>query len=235
MRSVGRVFLAAALLLLTQLHPGRAAPPVLVELFTSQACSSCPPADTLLAQLAQDDPGVLALDLHVTYWNNLGWYDRFSLQAATDRQRAYQRLLGLEDIYTPQLVAGGRHQAVGSDPTAVRAAITAARADAAATDSPALRLVPAGRGLRLTLDAGRGSGRIMLIGYDPTHVTRIGGGENTGRVLREIDVVRSLAAVGTWVGRPLTLDLPIPIGERTAAFVQAPDGAIRALATLLRG
>ncbi|MGH7211580.1 MAG: DUF1223 domain-containing protein, partial [Acetobacteraceae bacterium] len=82
--------------------PGRAAVPVLVELFTSQSCSSCPPADTLLAQLARDDPGVLALDLHVTYWNSLGWHDRFSLQAATDRQRAYRRRLRLQDVYTPQ-------------------------------------------------------------------------------------------------------------------------------------
>ena len=235
MRTVGRVVLAAALLLMTQLHPGRAATPVLVELFTSQACSSCPPADALLARLARDDPSVLALDLHVTYWNSLGWRDQFSLLAATARQRAYQRLLGIEEIYTPQLVAGGRHQAVGSDPAAVQAAIAAARADTAAMDAPALRLLPGGPGLRLELGAGRGAGRIILVGYDPAHVTRVGGGENTGRVLREIDVVRSLAAVGTWVGQPLTLDLPVPAGERTAVFVQAPDGAIRALATLPHG
>jgi hypothetical protein len=232
MRYASRAALAAALLLIARPDPGRAATPVLVELFTSESCSSCPPADALLAQLARDDPGVVALDLHVTYWNNLGWRDRFSLQAATDRQRAYQRRLRLEDIYTPQLVAGGRHQAVGSDPTAVRAAIAAARADAAANNSPALRLVPGGPGLRLELGAGRGSGRVIVVGYDPTHVTRIGGGENSGRVLREINVVRSLATVGTWVGQPLTLDLPVPAGERTVAFVQAPDGAIRALAAL---
>ncbi len=159
MRHVGRVVLAAALLLLAWPDPGRTASPVLVELFTSQSCSSCPPADAVLARLAHDDPCVLALDLHVTYWNGLGWPDGFSLPAATDRQRAYQGLLELDALYTPQLIAVGRHQAVGSDPTAVRAAIAAARAESAAIDSPALRLVRSGPGFRLALGPGRGSGR----------------------------------------------------------------------------
>ncbi|HEX4261027.1 MAG TPA: DUF1223 domain-containing protein [Acetobacteraceae bacterium] len=198
------------------------ASPVLVELFTCQFCSSCPPADALLAG---SDPAILALDMHVTYWNGPAWRDRFSFSAATERQRAYARLFGLDSICTPQLVAGGRFQAVGSDTSAVHAAIAAAGADA--TPGPTLRLAAHGTALHLDLGAGTGAGRLFLVGFDPAH-----GGENAGRVLREVDIVRSLAVVGAWTGAPLRLDLPAPSGRRAAAFLQAPDGRISAVAVL---
>jgi hypothetical protein len=226
-----RTTLAAALVLAAR--PALAqqiASPVLVELFTSQSCSSCPPADALLARLAGSDPAILALDMHVTYWDGPAWRDRFSLPAATERQRAYARLFGLDSIYTPQLIAGGRFQAIGSDTSAVHAAIAAARADA--TPGPTLRLAAHGTALHLDLGAGIGAGRLFLVGFDPAHETRIRGGENAGRVLREIDIVRSLAVVGAWTGAPLRLDLPAPSGRRAAAFLQAPDGRISAVAVL---
>ena len=93
--------------------PQQAASPVVVELFTSQSCSSCPPADALLAELAATRPDILALDFHVTYWDRLGWKDPYSLPQATQRQRRYSELWGRDNVYPPQLVAGGRHQAVG--------------------------------------------------------------------------------------------------------------------------
>ena len=101
----------------------------MVELFTSQGCSSCPPADALLSDLARTDPTLLPLDLHVTYWDRLGWKDPFSLPQMTARQRAYSESLGLDSIYTPQIVVGGRYQAVGSDRAAVAAALAQARGD----------------------------------------------------------------------------------------------------------
>jgi hypothetical protein len=213
--------------------PAAAAPPVLVELFTSQSCDSCPPADALLAELARDPQRVLALDLHVTYWDHLGWRDPYSLSAATDRQWVYAKQLGSDEVYTPQLVAGGRHSAVGSDRSAVEAAIAAAAADNAALPQVPLELQMAGNG-KVTLSAGNGAGRgaVVLVGYDRQVVTPVKGGENAGRTLTEVDVVRSLATVGSWSGGPLSLQLERPAGERVAAFLQAEDGRILGLALL---
>ncbi len=128
-----RIVLATVLLLAPIQARADGAPPrpTVVELFTSQGCSSCPPADALLTALQAGDPGLLALDLHVTYWDRLGWKDAFSLPAATQRQRQYAARLKLERVYTPQIVVDGRHEAVGSDADAVRRAITRARSDAA--------------------------------------------------------------------------------------------------------
>src|SRR6202163_2652786 len=116
--------LAALLLgLAVAATPAAADPrPVVVELFTSQGCSSCPPADALLGELAQRGD-VLALGFHISYWDGLGWKDPSSRQSSTDRQRAYARLLGRGQVYTPQMVVEGRSEMVGSDRGAVLAAL----------------------------------------------------------------------------------------------------------------
>src|ERR1700746_3918568 len=100
--------------------------PIVVELFTSEGCSSCPPADALLAELA-GRPDLLALSFHVDYWDGLGWKDPFSSPDATRRQRGYADLLGLATVYTPQMVVDGRWQAVGSDRSEVEQALGSAR------------------------------------------------------------------------------------------------------------
>ena len=107
--------------------PARAAErPIVVELFTSEGCSSCPPADALLGELATR-PNVLALSFHVDYWDRLGWKDPFSSPEATARQQHYARLLGLDTVYTPQIVVDGSWEAVGSDQAAVERALDQAR------------------------------------------------------------------------------------------------------------
>src|ERR1700726_1026943 len=106
------------------LHAGER--PIVVELFTSEGCSSCPPADALLAELA-GRPDVLALSFHVDYWDRLGWRDPFSSPDATRRQHGYAELLGLSTVYTPQIVVDGRWQAVGSDRADVERALGAAQ------------------------------------------------------------------------------------------------------------
>jgi hypothetical protein len=152
----------------------RAAPrPVVLELFTSQSCSSCPPADALLADLAVSQTDILPLDFHVDYWNYLSWRDRFSLPAATARQRAYAAALGGE-VYTPQLVIDGTTQAVGSDRAAATSALALARAaiaQQAPGTTPSLTLTERDGRLALEIGAGTAAGTVLLVGFDPIHVT----------------------------------------------------------------
>ncbi len=226
--------LAALLLPMLCASAGQAATPaapVVVELFTSQSCSSCPPADALLAELSRTRPDILALDFHVTYWDRLGWKDPYSLPQATERQRRYAGQLNQEGMYTPQLVAGGRHQAVGSDRPAVLAAIAAAASDTAVP----LRLARDAAGLVLDVGTGHGAGTLLLVGFDPAHTTRVAGGENGGRMLTEVNVVRSLVPAGPWHGAAAVLHVPQPAGERTAALLQGDDGRILAAAVLPPG
>ncbi len=210
----------------------RAAPrPVVLELFTSQACSSCPPADALLGALAAS-PGLLALSFHVTYWNGPGWADPFSSPQATARQRAYAAAIGTE-VFTPQLVIDGRTSALGSDREAVQAAIAAARHDHASSPVPvpALTLGPAPAGLNATIGAGTGDADLLLIGFDPAHTTQIAGGENGGVTLHETNVVRSLRIIGHWTGTPMRLAVASPPGQKAALILQRSDGTILAAAT----
>src|ERR1700757_606170 len=110
-----RILVATALFGLISGVAAAAPRPVVVELFTSQGCSDCPPADALLRHVKAMHPGVLPLDLHVTYWDNAAWTDPFSLQAATDLQSHYASLRGTMEVYTPEAVVDGRLQFVGSD------------------------------------------------------------------------------------------------------------------------
>ncbi len=232
--------LAAALLALVAVpaalvaRPAAAADaPVVAELFTSQSCSSCPPADALLAELRRTRPGLLLLDFHVDYWNRLGWSDPYSSAAATGRQRHHAAELG-SDVYTPQLVVGGTRQMVGSDRAAVDAALAQVAAEQAAQPPVALRLGRAVTGLAVEVGAGRGRGELVLVGFDDTHTTRVGGGENGGRTLTEVNVVRAVQPLGAWDGAALHLQVPAPAGERAALLLE--DGSGRILgATVLAG
>ena len=207
----------------------RAAPrPLVVELFTSQGCSSCPPADEIVAGLARTRPDILPLTFHVTYWNNLGWQDPFSLEAATARQRHYVALSISPEIYTPALVIDGRRDVTGSNETAVLLALMRARGDMAAGASAAI--VRNAGTLAITVGAGVGARAVLLVGYDGEHRTLVGRGENSGRTLLEANVVRSVTIAGQWSGKEIHLDVPAPAGERTAVLVQGEDGRIVAAA-----
>ena len=219
------VILAALLL-----GPAAARAETVLELFTSQSCSSCPPADALLGELAKQ-PGVLALGLHVDYWNRTGWRDPYSSAAFTDRQRRYAALLHDDSVYTPELVVNGRQGVVGSDREAVAAAI------ASEQGIPQVPLSVHREGGNLVVEAGTGSGlaTLWLAGFDPHHETRVGAGENDGRSLTETNIVRSLAASGDWSGTALHVSLPVPLGERAAVFLQRADGRIIGAASLPPG
>jgi hypothetical protein len=226
-----KIGLLSALLGLTlgiaPLHAGER--PIVVELFTSEGCSSCPPADGLLAELA-GRPDVLALSFHVDYWDRLGWKDPFSSPDATRRQHGYADLLGLATVYTPQMVVDGRWQAVGSDRNEVEQALGSARR--IRDGVPVAVAVDHGR-VRVTLGQGGDgvAGNLLLIGFDRRHVTAVSRGENGGRTLSHVDVVRSIEEIGQFDGGRRTFEVPIRSpSDRVAAILQGRDGRVLGVA-----
>ena len=201
--------------------PGSTA--VVVELFTSEGCSSCPPADALLARLAREGlPGtrVLGLSEHVDYWNGPGWRDPFSSWVFTQRQEAYDRRLGLDTIYTPQAVVDGEAQVLGGDEAALRAAIL--RAARAPRGRLTLRRSPEGVGVEGAWPGGRAAVLVALV--EDGVESRVTGGENGGRTLRHDGVVRWLGAAGEGEGTFRGAVAVPPAGRgrfRVLAFAQS--------------
>ena len=206
--------------------------PVVVELFTSQGCSSCPPANAYLNEMVKQRRDVLALAFHVTYWDRLGWKDPFSLAAATDRQAVYGRRFG-DGSYTPEIVVDGAASAVGSDRAEVGSAIENARRNG--QTAAAVNVTKSGEQLSIEVGAGAGNARVLLIGFDHEHTTAIGRGENSGRTLTEANAVRSIRFVGQWSGTALRLNERFPEGEDVAVVLEAPDGRIIGAARLGAG
>ena len=216
--------LALVAMLIAAVLPGCApARPVVVELFTSESCSSCPPADAYLTELTQNRRDVLPLAFHVTYWDGSGWNDPFSLSAATARQASYAARLG-GGAYTPEIVVDGRSGHIGSRRSEVEAAIAAARS--ASASGPKVSVARGPGGVTLEVGPGAGAASLILIGFDTRHTTSIGGGENGGRTLVDSNVVRSIEPVSKWTGAPVRRTVPLPAGEHVAALLQASDGTI---------
>jgi hypothetical protein len=205
--------------------------PIVVELFTSEGCSSCPPADALLAELAPR-PDLLALSFHVDYWDKLGWKDPFSSPAATARQHRYAELLGLATVYTPQIVVDGKWQAIGSNRAEVERAMGAARRNREGL--PVTLTVERGRvKIALGPDNGAASASVLLIGFDRRQLSAVARGENSGRILAHADVVKSVEEVGQYDGRAQTIEAPLGRpAERIAAIVQARDGRVHGAAAV---
>lgn len=177
--------------------------PVLLELFTSQSCSSCPPADKVLRDMS-DRRGVIALSCHVTYWNHLHWRDTLSLDACTKRQRDYVRALKSRGPYTPQLVVQGRDEMVGSRRNAVVQAIHSQQARQAPFPLVKLNIVhDTSRVLNIALPAlpvADGRYHVMLFAYQDNHHQQIASGENRGLALTYHHPVRDIVDLGQWRG-----------------------------------
>jgi hypothetical protein len=206
--------------------------PVVVELFTSQGCNSCPPADRLLGELADRDD-VLPLSFHVTYWDRLGWPDTFGLEDSTRRQQFYAEWLGQRRVYTPQMVIGGRIDAVGSARGRVLQAIALLKDHG--TSGPTLTVAQ----VRLAVCSGDAvDAAVWLITFDDHHDVAIERGENRGRTLRYHQVVRELTRLGDWHGRAAELELPLAelgaAGRDGAAILvqRLSDGAVLAATRL---
>jgi hypothetical protein len=197
--------------------------PVVVELFQSQGCSSCPPANANLATVA-DKPGVIALNFSVTYWDGQGWKDTFAQPKFTARQWDYAHAFGRASVFTPQIVIDGRHDGVGADPgDFARLVGSSGTADGGGpVVALAAETATIGTGSKPASDAD-----VWLVRYDPRILqVPIKGGENGGRTLPHKDIVRELVRIGGWNGGVETLPLPpatLP-GLVTAILVQAPHG-----------
>jgi hypothetical protein len=192
---------------------------VVVELFQSQGCSSCPPAEANLNAIA-GQPDILALSYGVTYWDSLGWKDTFAKQAYTDRQWAYARHHRHGNVWTPQVYVNGHSDVVGSDRAQLDQVIAAATAQ-----GPQLSWEPG----QLVVSAGKPAAvcDVWLVRYDPRTINvDIGGGENDGRTLPHRNVVRELVHLGSWDGSPRSFTVPPSSfkGLSTAAMVQIKAG-----------
>jgi hypothetical protein len=197
-----------------------AAHPVVLELFQSQGCSSCPPALAVLNEIA-NRPDVLALNFAVTYWDQLGWKDSFAQSAFTARQWEYARAGGRGNVQTPQLIVDGRAAILGSRKNEVEAAIASHRAAAGAPD------VTTTEGA-IIVGSGKASAaaKVWLVEYDPRNVAvPIRAGENGGRTLPHRNIVKRLTPLGAWTGKSATYPLPREqSGLARAILVQSGTG-----------
>ncbi|BAR98926.1 hypothetical protein BV133_1333 [Blastochloris viridis] len=181
--------------------------PMVVELFTSQGCSSCPPADSYISELA-DRPGVIALSLAVDYWDYLGWKDTLAQPGNSARQRAYAASLGDRRLFTPQMVVNGRESAPGHDRATIEHALRTARALTRATLPVRVSAEPGDGRVDVTIaDAGGRSGEVWALGVQRRVRVDIGRGENAGRTATYRNVVRSMTKVASWSGRRVTVSL----------------------------
>ncbi|MGV8928522.1 MAG: DUF1223 domain-containing protein [Brevundimonas sp.] len=198
--------------------------PVVIELFTAQGCAGCPEANARFESVA-GEPGVIALTYAVDYWDYLGWEDTFARPEFTQRQRAYSKPLRLRDVSTPQVVIDGRRQVAGAQSPALQSAID---------EEAARRVFPPEIEFRADSDrVGVGSGRAPTGGAEVVAVTftpgpqevEIASGDNRGRTVRHMNVVRSVRSLGDWTGRSTLYALPDgrEAGQAVAILVQARD------------
>ncbi|MCP4616114.1 MAG: DUF1223 domain-containing protein [Bradyrhizobium sp.] len=210
-------------------RPAHAEPRAVVELFTSQGCSSCPPADKVLGELAKD-PSVIALSLPIDYWDYLGWKDTLADSRFSARQKAYSHMRGDRNVYTPQVIVNGAAHVIGSD----RARIEGAIKDTGRTDkvmSVPVTMSLSGKQLTVSVAAGKAGapaqGEVWLCSISKAVPISIGRGENRGREIVYHNVVRNLLKVGDWNGGPETWTVPLDSVMRDgidAAAVLVQDG-----------
>ena len=195
--------------------------PTVVELYQSQGCSSCPPANAVLNSVA-DRPDVLALSFAVTYWDRLGWKDIFAQPAYTARQWEYSKAGGRSNVSTPQMIINGRGALVGSNKAQVEASI---KQYARAASGPAIAVRSGTIGIAGARPAKPAN--VWLVRYDPrTHQVPIRAGENGGRTLPHMNIVRLLELLGKWTGATATYTVAPPPNEvyRSAILVQDGSG-----------
>ena len=196
--------------------------PVVVELYTSQGCSSCPPADRLLADLAPRED-IIALALHVDYWDYLGWKDKFAMPAFSNRQRLYARQWHERSVYTPQIVVQGASYMVGSRGDEIQRQIMQAEENASRVG---LSVVNAGRGMNIRIEALDGAATeadIFLVRYAENETVVIERGENAGKTISYVSIVKSWETLGRWDGKgTASVNVPEAAAGEYVVIIQAP-------------
>ena len=187
----------------------QAEPRAVIELFTSQGCSSCPPADQLLGELA-DDPSLVSVSVPIDYWDYLGWKDTLADPRNTARQKAYAHARGDGQVYTPQVVVNGSLHALGSDKAAIELAIAASRKNGAMSLLPTLALADGRLNVSVpdATDA-HAAAEVWLCGLSKAATVAIGRGENKGRAITYHNVVRRWVKLGDWTGKVNSWSIPV--------------------------
>ncbi len=204
-----RAALSLAALASVMVTSAIAEPRAVIELFTSQGCSSCPAADKLAGELA-NDPSLVVMSLSVDYWDYLGWKDTLAVAGHTGRQRAYSKARGDREVYTPQVVVNGVAHVIGSDKGAIESAIAKTRQQPATLALP-VTLTVSGDQISVTLPAAKGGaakGEVWLCPITKNVPVEIGRGENTGKTITYHNVVRRWVKLGDWTGVARTFTLP---------------------------
>jgi hypothetical protein len=191
-------------------NPANAEPRAVIELFTSQGCSSCPEADKLLGEIAKD-PSVIAVSLPIDYWDYLGWKDTLADPRFTARQKAYSKIRGDRQVYTPQVVVNGKLHALGSDRSSIERAIADSTAKSGAMSVPVKVSVAKGQISVAVPDApsGSGAGEVWICSIAKSVPVAIGRGENRGKEITYHNVMRNWLKVGDWSGKAATWTVPI--------------------------
>ncbi|MBC7675688.1 MAG: DUF1223 domain-containing protein [Rhodoferax sp.] len=207
---------------------------VVVELYTSQGCSSCPPADAYLAELAQES-GVIALALHVDYWDYIGWTDKFANPRYTDRQKGYARVVGSNTIYTPQMIVAGTDRVEGSDPDKVEGDI---RRHQMTQSQVGLQLMRVGDVLMIRAIAKAtlsGPVVVQLVRYHPSATVTIEHGENAGQTITYTNIVTSWTKLAEWPGKDdFELSVPVVGSDPAVVILQQPGPGLILAASVLK-
>ncbi len=212
------------------IRPAQADPRAVIELFTSQGCSSCPAADKVLGELAKD-PSVVALSMPIDYWDYLGWKDTLADARFSARQKAYSRMRGDREVYTPQVVVNGSAHVIGSDREAIESAIGTTRKTDGVMSVP-VTMTQSGRQLTVSVAAASKGpaamhGEVWICSISTAVPIMIGRGENGGREVTYYNVVRNLLKVGDWNGTSGSWTVPLENISRDgvdAAAVYLQDG-----------
>lgn len=214
MKSLLSIIFSALLVFLAASSDSHAAErrPVVVELFTSQGCASCPQADQYLREFAASDPSILPLSFHVTYWDYLGFKDPYGLEESTHRQRNYAQISGRRNLFTPQVVVDGVYSAVGNNHEDFNKVIRLAK-----TTLPTvpIHITSDKYDLHIKIDAKQDSdmsvpsgGIVWLIYYDKHSMTAVDAGENSGSTLENINNVIQIRRIGFWHNTAATYNVP---------------------------
>ena len=211
------------------IRPAHADPRAVVELFTSQGCSSCPPADKIIGELARD-PNVIALSMPIEYWDYLGWKDTLADSRFSARQKAYSHMRGDRDVYTPQVIVNGSANVIGSDRAGIETAIQNTQKASGVMSVP-VTMTLSGKQINVSVAASKAAtpahGEIWICSVSKAVPISIGRGENRGREVTYYNVVRNLLKVGDWNGSSGSWTVPLENISRDgvdAAVVFIQDG-----------